>query len=108
MQESIGRSVDRPTAAKQIRQDVSIPGWYEQFPGIWDIFSEAFKVSQVPLLPSITVFPAGSLIRVCFCERGKKRSVFRTAETPNAAISAIDQAIMAGNADWRPSGRQKR
>lgn len=106
MSKEIGRAIARPTPATHKAGSESIPEWYRQFPAIYEIFKECGKSSKVPLLPSITVFAAGNSVRVCFRDREKKRSLFRTAETPMIALEAIDAAISTGTPGWRHSDRQ--
>jgi len=103
----IGRSVSRPSEVNTIRTEKSIPEWYQRFPAIYDIFLDCCKVSENPQLPTITVFAAGSSVRVCLCDRSKGRSIFRTGETPIDALEAIDEALTSQKPDWRKSRRTR-
>ncbi len=107
MNAKIGRSLSRPQTSKQKSNGESTPEYFKQFEGISEIFWEASKARNVPLFPSVTIFADGARVRVCFCDRNKRRSLFRTGETPLEAIEAINTALMTDRADWRPSKRQK-
>ncbi len=107
MAATIGRPVSRPATSKHKGSSESTPDFFQQFEGIADLFMEASKARNVPLLPSVTIFGDGNRVRVCFCDRNKRRSLFRTGETPLEALEAINTAIMTDHADWRPSKRAK-
>lgn len=87
---------------KHISPRIAIPEWYHQYPEILELFRESSKGTEFTQLPSITIFAVAGGVRVCLADRKRKRSLFRSGETPGDALRAICACISADNADWRP------
>lgn len=79
------------------------PKFEERWPIVWAyLFQERYEGGGFRQTGTLLVFLDQGRMKVCLSDREGSRSLFRSAETLDGCLDALEACLVDDSADWKP------
>lgn len=99
-----------PDSASRAGGDVSDEKFAKKFPLVLEHLTHAeWEDGGARETSTLTIFVEEGLVKIGLNDRDAQRTLYRSADTLEGAIAAVEKALAGPGADWRPwKGRRRK